>query len=118
MAEKAADRAARLVSLSPAATRCGTGLRQCIHRKAPPLQEVENFAKALCGDDDNPLLFEQALAIAQEEFVLRAITGQQLAVVERMREPSAIALAKGDNSLKLARAELVKPSGTTTSSWR
>ncbi len=78
------------------------GLAAMIHRKAPPLQEVESFAKALCGDDDDPLLFDKALAIAQEEFVLRAITEQQLAVVGRLREPSAIALAKGDNSLKLA----------------
>ena len=80
------------------------GLAAMIHRKAPPLREVENFAKALCGDDNDPLLFDKALAIAQEEFVLRAITEQRLAVVERVREPSAVALAKGDNSLKMARA--------------
>ena len=80
------------------------GLAAMIHRRAPPLREVENFAQALCGDDNDPLLFDKALAIAQEEFVLRAIAGQQRAVVERVREPSVIALAKGDNSLKMVRA--------------
>lgn len=80
------------------------GLAAMIHRKAPPLYEVKNFAIALCGDDNDPLLFDKALAIAQEEFVLRAIAEQRLAVVERVRDPSVIALAKGDNSLKMARA--------------
>ena len=77
------------------------------HNPVPPL-DVERFAKALCGDDDDPLLFEQALAISHQEFVLRAISEQQLAVLERVREPIAIALAKGDNSLKLARARIGK----------
>ena len=54
------------------------GLAAMIHRRAPPLREVENFAQALCGDDNDPLLFDKALAIAQEEFVLRAIAGNSV----------------------------------------
>lgn len=74
------------------------------HHQRAPSQDVEGLAKSLCHRDDNPALFEQALVIANNELVLRAISAQQLAFVERLREPSARALAKGDNSLKLARA--------------
>ncbi len=66
------------------------------------------FAKALCSGDDDPILFEYALDIAFEALVLRTIVEQQLAAVERLREPSAIALAKGDKSLKQARARILK----------
>ena len=66
--------------------------------------DIESFAKALCGNNDNPSLFEQAMVIARNELVLRAISAQQLAVVERVREPWVIALARGDNTLKLRRA--------------
>ena len=46
--------------------------------------------------------------IASHELVHRAISAQQIAVVERLRDPSAVALAKGDNSLQLAKARFVK----------
>jgi hypothetical protein len=91
-------------NLVPSRNALQHGFAAITHRKPVPPEEVERFAKALCSEDDDPLLFEEALAIAYEEFVLRAITEQQLAVIERVREPSAVALAKGDNSLKLARA--------------
>jgi hypothetical protein len=45
--------------------------------------------------------------IASHELVLRAISAQQIAVVERLRDPSAIALAKGDNRLQLAKARFL-----------
>jgi hypothetical protein len=79
-------------------------LAAATHHQGAPSQVVERLAKSLCHRDDNPALFEQALVIANNELVLRAISAQQLADVERLREPSARALAKGDNSLKLARA--------------
>src|SRR6516164_10431726 len=53
--------------------------------------EVACFAKAICGDDSDPALLAQAQVIAQNEMVLRAIREQQIAVVERLREPTAIA---------------------------
>jgi len=49
------------------------------------------------------VLFAQAQVIAENELVLRAVREQQLAVVERLRDSTAIALAKGDNSVELAR---------------
>jgi hypothetical protein len=66
--------------------------------------EVACFAKAICGDDSDPALLAQAQVIAQNEMVLRAIREQQIAVIERLREPTEIALTKRDNRLKLAKA--------------
>ena len=74
-----------------------------ITRPQPALSaEIKRLARAICGDDDDPVLFAQAQVIAENELVLRAIREQQLAVVERLRDPTAIALAKGDNSVELA----------------
>jgi hypothetical protein len=66
--------------------------------------ELERHAKALCEDANDPLLFAQALVVARNEQVLQAIASQRLAVIERLRDPRFIALAKGDNSLKLVKA--------------
>src|SRR5215469_11503529 len=80
------------------------GLAAIMHDQSIPSGEVACFAKAICGDDSDPALLAQAQVIAQNEMVLRAIREQQIAVVERLREPTAIALTKRDNSLKLAKA--------------
>jgi hypothetical protein len=79
------------------------GLAAITHRAPMPIEDVERFAEALCGEDKDPKLLEHALAIAQEEYVLRAIGEQQRAVVDRLHEPTAVALARGDNSIKLAK---------------
>ena len=65
------------------------GLAAIIYRQPMPTADIEKFAKALCGDDDDPSLFKQALTIANNALVLRAINVQQLAVIERVREPLA-----------------------------
>jgi hypothetical protein len=70
--------------------------------------DLARLAKALCGNDEDPALYRQAVVIASHELVLRAISAQQIAVVERLRDPSAVALAKGDNSLQLAKARFLK----------
>jgi hypothetical protein len=62
-----------------------------------------SLANAICRDDNDPALKAQAQVIAQNEMVLRAIREQQIAVVERLGNPSAVALAKRDNSLQLAK---------------
>jgi hypothetical protein len=79
------------------------GLAAITHRQPAAQADIERFAKALCDGDNDPALLEQARIIANNELVLRAISAQQLAVVERVREPSAVALAKGSNDLKLAK---------------
>jgi len=84
------------------------GLAAITYRKPASATEIERFAEALCGKDNAPALFEQALIIANQELVLRTISEQQLAIVERLREPSAIALAKGDISIALGEARFLK----------
>ena len=68
--------------------------------------EIEQMAKAICAGDHHPLLFEQALIIAESDFVLRCVRAQRIAVIERVREVTAIALARGDNRLALAKARV------------
>ena len=71
-------------------------------------KDIECFVKALCGDDGHPLLIEQARIIANNNLILRAISEQQLAAVDRLREPSAVPLATGDNRIALAKKRLQK----------
>jgi hypothetical protein len=84
------------------------GLAAMVHNHPPPSAELEDFAKALCEGDDDPVLLAQARIVANNEWVLRAISAQQIAVVERCRDPTAIAFAKGDNSLAIAKARSLK----------
>ncbi|MGB6796319.1 MAG: hypothetical protein WBE48_07120 [Xanthobacteraceae bacterium] len=81
------------------------GLTAVTHRRVAHPTEIERFAKALCGGDDDPSLLEDALDVAKCEMALRAVRAQRLAVVERLREVSAIALRKGDNGLIIGRAK-------------
>jgi hypothetical protein len=76
-----------------------------ITRHNPTLSpDVERMAKALCRDDQNPLLFEQALMIAENEIVLLCVRAERVAAIERLRDITATPLAKPDNSLARAKA--------------
>ena len=61
-------------------------------------RDIQLMAKAICGDDANPLLLEQALAIAECEMVLRYVRAQWVALVERLRDVTVMPLAIGDSS--------------------
>ena len=80
------------------------GLSAVVHRPPAPSTTIERLAMAICGESKCTELLAQARLIAINALVLRAIAAQRMAVVERLREASAIALAKGDNSLDVARA--------------
>ena len=80
------------------------GLSAVVYRQPTPSAEIERLAKAFYGHGENTDLLDQARIIAANALVLRAIGAQKIAVVERLRESTAIALAKGDNSLALAKA--------------
>ena len=84
------------------------GLSAVVYRQPAPYAGVERLAKAFCGHGENPDLLAQARIIAANALVLRAIGAQKIAVVERLRDSTAIALAKGDNSIKLAKARSMK----------
>ena len=76
------------------------GLASTLHRQVAQSQ-IERFARTLCGNDHNPLLFEQALTVAENHLMLRLIETQQLAVVERLWDRTETALGRGDNRLRL-----------------
>jgi hypothetical protein len=80
------------------------GLAAVTHRLPVPSAEIEQLARAICGDDKDPALFAQATAIAENELALRAIHERQIDCVERLREMTAEPLAVGDNVVKLAKA--------------
>ena len=80
------------------------GLSAVVHRQPAPSADIERLARAICGESERPELLAQARLIAITALALRAITAQRVAVVERLRDSTTIALAKGDNSLDLARA--------------
>jgi hypothetical protein len=66
--------------------------------------EIERMATALCNGDSNPLLFEQALVIAENELVLRCVRAEGVAVIQRLRDVTAQPLTRRDNSLARAKA--------------
>jgi hypothetical protein len=84
------------------------GLSAIINRQSAPSAEIERLALAICDQDRDEALLEKARVIAANEFAFRAINGQKIAVVERLRDHTAIALAKGDNSLALGKARFMQ----------
>jgi hypothetical protein len=84
------------------------GLSTVINRQPAPSAEIERLAKLICGTDSSPALLEQARYIAANELALRTINGHKIALVDRLREQTAIALAKGDNSLTIATARFMQ----------
>src|SRR5579864_2576917 len=69
------------------------GLAALTHRQLAPSAEVVEFARALCGDDQDPILYVQAVKIAEAKIELRAVRAQKVAVVERLRERHAAPFA-------------------------
>jgi hypothetical protein len=79
-----------------------------ITRHNPKLfPDIERMAKAICNGDTNPLLFEQALVIAENELVLRAVGAERIAAIERMRDSTAQPLTRKNNSLARAKARFL-----------
>ena len=72
--------------------------------KPAAFAEVERIAKAICNGDTNPLLFEQALVIAENEMVRRCVRVEAIALIERLRDITARPPSKRDNSLTRAKA--------------
>jgi hypothetical protein len=79
------------------------GLAALTHRKTAPSAEIEQFARALCGNDSDPAIYAQAVKIVENEMLLQAIRKQQAAAVERLRERIAVPFASKDNSLVAAK---------------
>jgi hypothetical protein len=65
---------------------------------------VDHLAKTVCGNAKNAFAFEQAIIIAESELVLRSVRAQEIAVIERLRDGTAIAFTKGNNWRALVEA--------------
>jgi hypothetical protein len=68
------------------------------------LPEIERTANALCDGDTDPLLFEQALIFAENDYILRCVHSEGLAAIERMRDPTATPFTKPGEALARAKA--------------
>ena len=77
-------------------------------RQTAPADAVDRLTQSICGSNDDAELFAAARAIAETAFVLHAIRQQKIVVLERLKEATAIALRKGDNSLSLAKARFLQ----------
>jgi len=54
------------------------GLAAITHRPPVPSGEIEQLARAICGNDKDPAPFAQAISIAENELALRAVREQQV----------------------------------------
>jgi hypothetical protein len=79
------------------------GLAALKHLEAKLPRDIDLMARALCGDDMNPLLLEQARVIAESQLLLRCVNAERVAMIERMWDASAVPLTKR-NDLARARA--------------
>jgi hypothetical protein len=77
------------------------------HQSAPP-DAVDRLAQAICGGKDEAELLAAARAIAETSFVLHAIRRQKIIAIERLKDATATALCKGDNSFILAKARFLE----------
>ena len=79
------------------------GLAALKHLDPMLSRDIDLIARAMCGDDIDPLLFEQALVIAENEMVLRCVRVERVAMIERLRDIAAAPLVKRDNRTARAR---------------
>ena len=70
--------------------------------------EIERIARAYCEGDTDPLLFEAALMIAENDVILMAVHTERLAAIARMRDPEAIPFSQPKASLARARARFAQ----------
>lgn len=82
------------------------GLAALKHFDAMRPRDIELMARAICGDDIDPALFEQAQMIAETEFVLRCVRVERIGVIERLRDVEARPLAIRDDLLKRTKARI------------
>src|SRR3984893_17979259 len=78
------------------------GLAALTYKRAA-FAEVERIAKAICNGNTDPLLFDQALVIAENEMVRRCVRVEAIALIERLRDITVNPLSR-DNSLTRAKA--------------
>src|ERR1035437_4937498 len=56
--------------------------------------EIEEIAKKMCGDDQDPLLYEQALVIAECDLLLSRVRAHAVVLTERLSDPNSFPTTK------------------------
>jgi hypothetical protein len=64
--------------------------------------QIEQMVGAICQGDDDPLLRQQAVMIAENQRWLSCVRAEKVALIERLRDPAAFSLA---NDTRLARGK-------------
>jgi hypothetical protein len=72
------------------------GLAAINRNNAALLPEIEALAQAICNGETDPLLWEQAVIMAETQLILQCVRIVRIAAIERMHEPKAVLFAKGD----------------------
>ena len=67
--------------------------------------QIKPMVDAICAGDDDPLLRQQAVLIAENELWLSRVRAKKVALIERLRDPTAFALSN-DTRLARGRARL------------
>jgi hypothetical protein len=80
------------------------GLATAFNTKDPALSgQIKQLVDAICHGDDDPLLHEPAVAIAESQLWLSLIGHEKLAALERLRDPEEDALTGRFNRQGLAK---------------
>ena len=78
-----------------------------VNRSNPAFSnEIEQMAKAICVDLTNPALFEQAIVIAENAFLLRFIQSERVALIEQFHDPTAVSRKKTNALIAVGEARL------------
>ena len=54
-------------------------------------EQIEQMVDAMCADDDDPLLRQQAMMIAEGQLWLSCVRAETVACIERLRDPATSA---------------------------
>jgi len=80
-----------------------------ISRHSPAyFPEIERIARSYCEGDSDPLLFEQALIIAENDMILICVNAECLAAIERMRDTHVVPFSDSRASFARARARFAQ----------
>jgi hypothetical protein len=63
--------------------------------------EIKQLASVICGEDRDPLLYEQAMAIAESELIIACVRTQMVTVVDRLWDSTAFPYSMGLEGLDI-----------------
>jgi hypothetical protein len=91
---------------------CRNALRHgltLINRQNPIFAfQIEEIAERMCGDDRDPLLYEQALVVAECDVLLSRARAHTVALTERLTDPNSFPTTKKRSQWKHRRDSLYR----------